>query len=744
MKKGDDQDGGKKEVGNKFKRFNKNKNGAKRAESSSSSNNNGNNKNNKKKSSHLNSNNNNDNGRRGYNGNGQQKNSSFRKYTPYETYESCQEAYATKDPTIVRGKLRVLPSGQDSGSSFVTDDRGVYQKDILVLDATARNRAMNGDLVFVRLDEKPLLASSVAGNEYAKRNNNNDDDDDEAGDEIVADWVQSNDAETELWQDDETQMDLWNPVVNIARKAARSNATSKDEVQRQGRVVYVFPPVPLFSEIDPTPVTERTRALVGYLKILPSGAKLLNPLDKSLPQFKIPSSFQPPENAETDNLSLYRAEYVYGSWEESQKWPPCRNVKKMGESCVLEDEIQALLMQNQVDHGDFPAQVLREVDEAVQSGLCFENGKMEWKPTPEMYKGRRDYRKERIFTIDPTTAKDLDDALHIKQLPDGRIEMGVHIADVSHFVTPESTVDREAQRRTTTVYLVDRTVPMLPRPLCEIACSLNENVERLAFSCVWTMNANGTLGKSPNIWYGRTVIRSCARLDYATAQNIIEGRVATGETADEMDETLWPPSRRPDGRFHTLDQVAEDVRLMHRVAMARRRLRFDNGALALNGPKLTFKLDADGQTPLLAEPYPIRDSNRLVEEFMLLANYLVAQRLITHAKERAVLRHHPEPLEEGLDKVAAIAKAAVGFDIDISSSQALHSSLRRFGRECRDDLVIQCVTQMLMTPMQPANYFAAGTLDSSLWKHFGLNIPYYTHFTRYVKHRLFICAIFLF
>lgn len=605
------------------------------------------------------------------------------KYPPYEAYTECQEAYATYDTTLVRGKLRVLPSGQDTGSSFVTDDRGIFGKDILIPDATARNRALDGDVVFVRLDEKPL----VQGNQQ-----NDDGEEEEAGDEIVMDWTQTadddNQALDEKWQDDETQMALWNPVVPIARKASKANG-SKDDVQRQGRVVYVYPPSPILSEIDPTPVTKRTRPVVGYLKILPSGVGLLTPLDKSLPQFKVPSSFQPPENVASDTSTLYRAEYVYGSWEDSHKWPPCRAVKKMGEACVLEDEIHALLMQNRVDHGDFPSEVLKQVDEAVQSGLCYENGKMEWKPTTEMYKGRRDYRKERIFTIDPTTAKDLDDALHIKKLPDGRVEMGVHIADVSHFVTPGSAVDREAQRRTTTVYLVDRTVPMLPRPLCEIACSLNENVERLAFSCVWTMNQDGTLGKSPDIWYGRTVIRSCARLDYSTAQNIIENKVATGETSGEMDEAMWPPSRRPDGRLHTVEQVAADVRLMHRVAMARRRLRFSNGALALNGPKLTFKLDADGQTPLLAEPYPIRDSNRVVEEFMLLGNYLVAQRLITHAKDRALLRHHPEPLEEGLDKVAAVAKAAVGFDMDISSSQALHASLQRFGRECQDDLVIQ-------------------------------------------------------
>ena len=110
-----------------------------------------------------------------------------------------------------------------------------------------------------------------------------------------------------------------------------------------------------------------------------------------------------------------------------------------------------------------------------------------------MRKGRRDYRGERVFTIDPTTAKDLDDALHIKLLPDGKVEIGVHIADVSHFIKPNSHVDKEAQNRATTVYLVDRTVPMLPRPLCKIVSSLNENVERLAFSCVWIMNMDGTM-----------------------------------------------------------------------------------------------------------------------------------------------------------------------------------------------------------------------------------------------------------
>jgi DIS3-like exonuclease 2 len=358
-----------------------------------------------------------------------------------------------------------------------------------------------------------------------------------------------------------------------------------------------------------------------------------------------------------------------------------------------------------------------------------------------MLVGRRDYRDRRVFTIDPTSARDLDDALHVASLPDGRVEIGVHIADVSHFLRPGSAVDAEALRRATTVYLVNDVIPMLPRPLCEVACSLNENVERLAFSCIWRMNMDGTMAGNNDVWYGRTVIKSCARLDYATAQNIIDGKCGNGEgRADEVE--FWPTSRRPTGG-HTVDGVAADVRLMHRVAMARRRLRFENGALALNGIKLAFQLEEDGETPRLCAPYPIRDSNRLIEEYMLIANYLVAQRLITHARGRALLRHHPPPLEGRMQQVVDVSKEAFDFDIDVTNSKTLQESLSKISRDCDDELVVQCVTESLMNPMRPAQYMAAGEVDDTDWQHFALNIPYYTHFTspirRYpdvVVHRL--------
>jgi exoribonuclease R len=160
---------------------------------------------------------------------------------------------------------------------------------------------------------------------------------------------------------------------------------------------------------------------------------------------------------EDDLQMLYKAEYIYGTWAETNKWPPCTHVTRLCGSCNVEDETKALLVEHDVDHGEFPAAVLRDVEEAVKSGRfvdesngCESGEEMGWKPTAEMLKGRRDYRNHRVFTIDPTTARDLDDALHITQLEDGRVEIGVHIADVSHFVKPESAVDEEALRRATT------------------------------------------------------------------------------------------------------------------------------------------------------------------------------------------------------------------------------------------------------------------------------------------------------
>ena len=652
-------------------------------------------------------------------------------YPKYWTVDECLKLYNANDPNIIRGSIRVLPA--KNATSFVSCDRGSQSKDVVLDGPLERNRALDGDTVYVELlplteeekkDDDNLAAPTVS----TTSEDDVLDDGDGGGDDIHEEW----------WQDDADQVRLWDPIVPLRRsknipKETVLDTTTDDTLtqQRRGRVVYVVYPKQAPNEISPTEQARviPTRRIVGTLKRLKGGTALLTPTNKSMEQFRLSNS-DAEKFKDCPDETIFQAKYVYGSWKEDFKWPPCVDVEAFGHTGNIEDETAALLIENGVDHGEFPSSVLEESQTVVASGQYTNGTESGWKPTPDMYNGRRDYRKQRIFTIDPTTAKDLDDALHITDLGNGQVEIGVHIADVSFFVTPDSQIDKEAQRRCTTVYLVDRTVPMLPRPLCEVACSLNENVERLAFSCVWRMNRDGSVVKDQKVWYGRSVIKSCARLDYATAQNIIEKKVAFGE--NEMDEGLWPVSRRPTGG-HTIDQVAADVRLMNEIAQARRRLRFQSGAIALNAVKLTFKLDSDGETPLMCEPYPIRDSNRLVEEYMLLANFLVAQRLITHAGGRALLRHHEPPLPDGLEKAAALAEEAIGFRMDIASSESLQRSLNRLGRECQDEIILQCVTELMKVPMKPANYIAAGEIPESSWAHFALHIPYYTHFTSPIR-----------
>jgi DIS3-like exonuclease 2 len=662
-------------------------------------------------------------------------------YPDHWTLEDCIKLYDCRK--LVRGKIRV--TGVKDGFSFVTDDRGDYAKDIIVCSDLYRNRALHGDTVFVQIIPRqnvPVhLLRIVAQKEAAGEIQHEEADDEKVDDDHDAEDQQNKQnaarsGRQKTWQDDESQMDLWNPQVEIVQK----EKTSRDEQQQEfGHVVHVLPPKPIRSELNPNEVIIPNKRLVGVLKILNSGMVLLTTSNKLLPQFLCPRGVTEALEITSENANevIVQGDYVYGSWGNRHVWPPCTNMQRLGKAFDVESEIMALLVENDVNHGDFRPEVLKEVDTAVESGVCEVDGKMEWRPTPAMYEGRRDYREERIFTIDPTTAKDLDDALHIKMLDDGRVEIGVHIADVSYFVRPTTAVDREAQKRSTTVYLVDRTIPMLPRPLCEIACSLNENVERLAFSCVWRMNVDGTLrnkteGVTDDVWFGRSVIRSCARLDYATAQNIIDNKVATGESEEDMDEQQWPRSRRPTGG-HTVDQVAADVRLMHRVAMERRRLRFDNGAIALHSTKLTFQLDEDGQTPLVVAPYPIKDSNRLVEEYMLLANYFVAEKLIKGVGDFALLRRHLDPLSTGLDKVVSIAKAATGYEMNISSSKAIHDSIKHLESVCEDEVILGCIMEVMKTPMVPANYIVAGLEEPETWKHFALHIPYYTHFTSPIR-----------
>lgn len=257
------------------------------------------------------------------------------------------------------------------------------------------------------------------------------------------------------------------------------------------------------------------------------------------------------------------------------------------------------------------------------------------------------------------------------------------------------------------------------------------------------MTGDGNLAPGHTPWFGRTVIRSCAKLDYPTAQRMVEGLIPSVPSDDSDDpdshikclsEELWEHSRRPkvsQGRqFQEAWKVARDVCLLHRVAMPRRQRRMGNGALVLNQPKLTFRLDSDGN-PISTASYIIRESNQLIEEYMLLANYLVAEKLLETVGPYSFLRHHPPPNMQGLDTLVDLV-SHIGLEIDTSSAHTLQMSLKRIS-ERADPLLIQVITILIMHPMNRAQYFVVGETEAPNWRHYALSIPYYTHFTSPIR-----------
>ncbi|KAJ3271475.1 DIS3-like exonuclease 2 [Terramyces sp. JEL0728] len=340
----------------------------------------------------------------------------------------------------------------------------------------------------------------------------------------------------------------------------------------------------------------------------------------------------------------------------------------------------------------------------------------------EEYEKRENLTGYRIFSIDPPTARDLDDALSCKELPDGNYEIGVHIADVSYFVDQNSPIDQEAHHRATSVYLTQKVIPMLPRILCEELCSLNAGVDRLAFSVFWIFDPEGNIVGEPR--FNRTIINSCAKLSYHHAQSVLENQDMNSVSPVEV-------------IGHDQKDVEKDILQLYKYSKILRQNRYDNGALTLNSIKLWFDLDDVGN-PLDCGIYQLKDANRLIEEFMLLANMAVAHKISNYYPEASLLRRHPPPLEKALEQVKTQLEKE-GIPLDVTSAKSLNESLNAISDETTQFIC----RLMTIKGMKRANYYCTGTTDINQFSHYALSVPLYTHFTspirRYcdlVVHRL--------
>ncbi|MEJ2595042.1 MAG: ribonuclease R, partial [bacterium] len=314
-------------------------------------------------------------------------------------------------------------------------------------------------------------------------------------------------------------------------------------------------------------------------------------------------------------------------------------------------------------------------------------------------KNRRDFRGVWTITIDPADAKDFDDALSLQKLDDGMWEVGVHIADVSHYVKPASALDQEAFQRGTSVYLVDRVVPMLPEKLSNGVCSLRPEEEKLCFSAVFKMNEKAEVLEE---WFGKTVIRSDRRFAYEEVQRTIE----TGE-----------------GEF------LDSIMMLHGMAQILRKKRFNNGSINFNSEEIRFRLDDKGK-PVEAFVKEQKEANHLIEEFMLLANKKVAE-LIAKPKGRQqpktfVYRVHDEPNPEKLNTFVQFLKK-LGYTLNVNSHQTLARSYNSLFQKIHGKGEEHMIETIAIRTMAKA-YYSTDNIG-----HYGLAFGYYSHFTSPIR-----------
>ena len=398
-------------------------------------------------------------------------------------------------------------------------------------------------------------------------------------------------------------------------------------------------------------------------------------------------------------------------WPEGSKSPVGRVVDILGKQGENNAEMHAILAQYGLPYS-YPEKVERAADK-LQPGI-----------TPAELARREDFRSVTTFTIDPHDAKDFDDALSIRPAGKGVWEVGVHIADVSHYVHEGDIIDKEAEKRATSVYLVDRTIPMLPERLCNYICSLRQGEEKLAYSTIFHLNERAEIID----WHlAHTVICSNRRFTYEEVQTTLErnGQASPDDLAlpGPHPEPL-PAGSEPEGEY------AYELIVLNRLAKQLRERRFKNGSIGFDRAEVRFEIDDKGH-PIGTYVKVAKDANKLVEEFMLLANRSVAEMMAKAPKGKTPkvfpYRIHDVPDPEKLEKLSAFV-ARFGRKIRTEGSKTeVSKSLNRLLAEVKGEKEENVVEMVALRAMQKARYSIHNI------GHYGLMFPFYTHFTSPIR-----------
>ncbi|KAI3375239.1 hypothetical protein L3Q82_021745, partial [Scortum barcoo] len=642
----------------------------------------------------------------------------------FDSYMTSEEvSHGLKRGELIQGQLRINPKKYQEAFIPSPDDT----RDIFLDGIVARNRALNGDIVVVQIlpreqwkvvrsdtdcegaseseiQKENMVQKAKKKTEHTPRPDVTAEGQCSDQDELVSKLRNTTLTGTVVQR---MHLNLSFHLMEIGESLEDpSTPRSNGEIlQKTAKVVYIVE-------------KKHSGAATGFLKFLPDKPfAMFSPVDHRVPRINIPLADCPEDFSSrpgdyTNTLFICRIT----DWAADSYFAEGRLAKTLGQAGEIEPETEGILTEYDVDFSEFSDEVLD----------CLPKN-LPWTIPPEEMKKRRDLRKECIFTIDPATARDLDDALSCKQLPDGNFEVGVHIADVSYFVEEDNALDAIASQRATSVYLVQKVIPMLPRLLCEELCSLNPLTDRLTFSVIWKITPEG---KILNEWFGRSIICSCVKLSYDHAQSMIEA-------PEKMFSAEELPPVDPE---HPIDEIHHAVLNLHTIAKNLRAQRFSGGALRLDQLKLSFTLDKETMMPQGCYVYQYRDSNKLVEEFMLLANIATAHHIYRKFPELALLRRHPPPKAKMVDELQELCDQ-LGIDIDLSSAGALHKSLNtvlgddKYTTARKEVLTHMCSRPMQVTGIsQMALYFCTGALkDEQLFKHYALNVPLYTHFTSPIR-----------
>ena len=638
----------------------------------------------------------------------QQRKTLFTPYLPQATLPAL-----LSDGQLVSGTLRV--NKKNRSDAYVTTSD--LDADIFICGSKDRNRALEGDLVAVELLDVDEVWSQKREKEEKKKRKD------------ITDTRASNTAANDATTGGENGSSNEGGIRRRGSLRQRPTQKKNDDVEVEGQTLLLMEEEEINDEQKPlyaghvVAVVERIAGQMfsGTLGLLrpssqatkdkqdaerqardgsnarqekaPDKPKIVwfKPTDKRVPLIAIPTEQAPRDFVEKHQDYANRIFVAcIKRWPITSLHPFGTLVEQLGEMGDLRVETDALLRDNNFGPDDF--------SDAVTKSIGFEDWSVE-NDGPEALADRRDFRAEATFTIDPNGAQEFDDALHFKILEDGNVEIGMHVADVAHFIKANSLVDREAKKRGTAVYLMNRTVNMLPPRLSADICSLSPGQDRYTVSVVFKVDSQSGKIVEDATWIGKSVIKSTGKVSYEEADAIIAGKTVDGMSSERTKQ------------IQTLFSLAQKMR-------AGRLGGSDAPTL-----RLLYQLD-DENVPVEENLFNSTRAHDLIEEVSHRANALVGQKLLDNLGEKAWLRRQGAPNPRRLQTFAE-RMSINGFDIDTTSSGSLQNSLFKL----EDADLRKGMETLLVKSMQRAKYTVAGRTPAEEIPHFALNLPVYTHFT---------------